>query len=100
MIARIFQVLIVSIVASLVSFGILAQSNSQTQRVDYKVGFLGVPCHPEVEWNEVNLQRMKDLGFNVLQLNIAWGYRHIQYYNRGLIKEFASIYEIYTTIHV
>jgi hypothetical protein len=43
--------------------------------VDYKVGFLGVPCHPEVDWNEANLKRMKDLGFNVLQLNIAWGYR-------------------------
>ncbi|NBT24484.1 hypothetical protein EBT11_07565 [bacterium] len=29
----------------------------------------------EVAWNAENLQRMKDLGFNVLQLNIAWGYR-------------------------
>jgi len=45
------------------------------QRVDYKIGFLGAPCHPEVDWSEANLQRMKKLGFNVLQLNIAWGYR-------------------------
>ena len=39
------------------------------------MGFLGVPCHPEVDWDDANLQRMKDLGFNGLQLNIAWGYR-------------------------
>jgi len=45
------------------------------QRVDYKIGFLGAPSFPKVEWNDGNLQRMKDLGFNVMQLNIAWGSR-------------------------
>lgn len=40
-----------------------------------KVGFLGAPSFPEVEWNDENMQRMKDLGFNAMQLNIAWGYR-------------------------
>jgi len=56
---------------------IQAQPNGSgaAQRVDYKVGFLGVPSHPQVDWNAANLQRMKNLGFNVLQLNIAWGYR-------------------------
>ncbi|NDE85751.1 MAG: hypothetical protein EB056_07005, partial [Verrucomicrobia bacterium] len=75
MAVKIFQILFLSVVASLLSCEILAESNRQAQRVDYKVGFLGVPCHPEVAWNADNLQRMKDLGFNVLQLNIAWGYR-------------------------
>jgi len=43
--------------------------------VDYRVGFLGAPCHPHVEWNDANLERLKALGFNCIQLNIAWGYR-------------------------
>jgi hypothetical protein len=45
------------------------------RRVDYRVGFLGAPCHPQVEWNDANLERLKSLGFNCIQLNIAWGYR-------------------------
>jgi len=45
------------------------------RRVDYRVGFLGAPCHPHVEWNDANLERLKSLGFNSIQLNIAWGYR-------------------------
>lgn len=45
------------------------------QQVEYKVGILGAPDYPGLEWNDANMQRMKDLGFNTLQLNIAWGYR-------------------------
>lgn len=45
------------------------------QQLEYKVGFLGVPDNPEVAWNDENMQKMKDLGFNTIQLNIAWGYR-------------------------
>ena len=52
------------------------------QRVTYKVGFLGAPSFPEAEnpalkikWDKANMQRMKDLGFNAMQLNIAWAYR-------------------------
>lgn len=45
------------------------------RRIDYRVGFLGAPCHPQVEWNDENLERLKALGFNCIQLNIAWGYR-------------------------
>jgi hypothetical protein len=70
-----FKVFFLGVLSILLAGKIHAQSNGDPQRVDYKVGFLGVPCHPEVEWNAANLQRMKDLGFNVLQLNIAWGYR-------------------------
>lgn len=46
-----------------------------SQRVEYKVGFLGTPSYPNVDWNDDNMEIMKDLGFNAMQLNIAWGYR-------------------------
>ena len=52
-----------------------AQQNNEAPQTKYRVGFLGVPDEPEVEWNDANMQRMKDLGFNTLQLNIAWGSR-------------------------
>ena len=71
----ILQVLLLGVISIFLTGEIRAQSNGDTQRVEYKVGFLGAPSHPEVEWNDANLKRMKDLGFNVLQLNIAWGYR-------------------------
>ncbi len=45
------------------------------QNVDYKIGILGAPSFPNVEWNDQNMQLMKGLGFNAMQLNIAWGYR-------------------------
>ena len=72
---RCFQHLLLGIVLMLAAAETRAQSHGDAQVVDYKVGFLGAPCHPKVDWNAANLQRMKDLGFNVLQLNIAWGYR-------------------------
>jgi len=42
---------------------------------DYKVAILGCPSNPLIEWNEQNLIKLRDLGFNVMQLNIAWGCR-------------------------
>lgn len=51
-----------------------AQRNARPA-LTYKVGFLGAPSYPKVEWNDANMQKMKDLGFNAMQLNIAWGYR-------------------------
>ncbi len=44
-------------------------------RLEYSVALLGCPCRPDVEWNRENLVRLKDLGFNTLQLNVAWGAR-------------------------
>lgn len=48
----------------------------------YRVGFLGLPSSSEqfkmlrdVPWTRENLQRLKDLGFNTIQLNVAWGRR-------------------------
>jgi hypothetical protein len=56
----------------IVPIAVFAQGNQQLQ---YKVGFLGVPSFPKVQWDDANMQRMKELGFNTMQLNIAWGYR-------------------------
>jgi hypothetical protein len=47
-----------------------------------RVGFLGNPDSSTpfrfwkvVPWSDVNLNRLKDLGFNAIQVNIAWGPR-------------------------
>ncbi len=53
----------------------LLASKLKAQQLELKVGFLGTPDHPDVEWNDENMQLMKDLGFNTMQLNIAWGSR-------------------------
>jgi hypothetical protein len=41
----------------------------------YRVGFLGCPSRPQIAWNEENLGRLQEYGFNTIQLNIAWGSR-------------------------
>lgn len=58
----------------------MAKQSSETaaaaaQIFDYRIGFLGCPPHPDVEWSEANFDRLKKLGFNTVQLNIAWGDR-------------------------
>lgn len=51
------------------------------QNLRYKIGFLGIPysiegkMHVPVEWNDENIGRLKSLGFNTIQLNVAWGSR-------------------------
>jgi len=47
-----------------------------------RVGFLGNPNSADpfkfwrvVPWTDANLQRLKDLGFNTIQVNVAWGPR-------------------------
>ena len=46
-----------------------------TDAFRYRVGILGCPARPAVAWNQANLLRLQELGFNTMQLNIAWGYR-------------------------
>ncbi len=41
----------------------------------YKIGILGCPAEPDIRWTAENIERLKTLGFNALQLAIAWGYR-------------------------
>lgn len=46
-----------------------------TTAFSYRTGFLGCPSKPDVPWTQENIQRLVDLGFNCVQLNIAWGSR-------------------------
>jgi hypothetical protein len=48
----------------------------------YRIGFLGEPASSipfqyisPVEWNIDNIARLKALGFNTIQINVAWGPR-------------------------
>lgn len=41
----------------------------------YRIGLLGSPAQPALEWNDKNLEELKSLGFNAMQINIAWGCR-------------------------
>ncbi|MBI4978527.1 MAG: hypothetical protein HZC28_13695 [Spirochaetes bacterium] len=43
----------------------------------YKVGFLGIPGGQPIadKWTAENIERLKALGFNTIQLNVAWGSR-------------------------
>ena len=67
----------------LISVGCAPKTNSSkvTPSLSYQVGFLGVPfsiegkMHIPVEWNAENIGRLKSLGFNMIQLNVAWGSR-------------------------
>lgn len=51
------------------------KQEDSNQFFKYKVGILGAPSLPNVEWNDKNMELMKELGFNTMQLNVAWGYR-------------------------
>lgn len=41
----------------------------------YRIGLLGSPAQPEIEWTDKNLEELKALGFQAMQINIAWGCR-------------------------
>ncbi len=45
--------------------------------LSYKVGFLGIPGGQSIDdkWTGENIERLKNLGFNTIQLNVAWGSR-------------------------
>lgn len=42
---------------------------------DYRVGFLGCPVRTMPHWEREHLVALRDLGFNTIQLNVAWGSR-------------------------
>lgn len=44
-------------------------------RLKYRVAVVGAPSCPDVPWTKENLEKLKGLGFNAVQLNIAWGGR-------------------------
>ncbi|EIP97949.1 hypothetical protein OpiT1DRAFT_02399 [Opitutaceae bacterium TAV1] len=41
----------------------------------FKIALLGSPVRPDVPWTDENVRKLRTLGFNTLQLNIAWGAR-------------------------
>lgn len=63
------------IFSAILSLFLLGCKQDKNDSFKYKVGILGAPSSPNVEWNDKNIVLMKELGFNTMQLNIAWGYR-------------------------
>jgi hypothetical protein len=59
----------------------LSKSILQSGALEYKVGFLGIPSSitPEmpipVPWTRETVGQLKKLGFNTIQVNVAWGTR-------------------------
>jgi len=41
----------------------------------YKVAIIGTPTNTDIRYDAKQLGALKQLGFNTIQLNIAWGYR-------------------------
>ena len=59
-----------------------ALAGSGAGRLAYKVGFLGIPSSTTefemrvpVPWRRESIRQLKQLGFNTIQLNVAWGTR-------------------------
>ena len=59
-----------------------AGAGSEGGRLDYKIGFLGIPSSATqfemsvpVPWTRETVGQLKKLGFNTIQLNVAWGRR-------------------------
>ncbi|MDR3626283.1 MAG: hypothetical protein P4L45_05595 [Ignavibacteriaceae bacterium] len=74
--SNLLYVLIIMACCQIILFqNIIAQNYNKVQNIEYKVGFLGVPDNPVVNWDDANISKMKEIGFNVMQLNIAWGSR-------------------------
>lgn len=48
---------------------------SDNHPFDLRVAILGSPSRPDVAWSRENLEKLRSLGFNTIQLNIAWGAR-------------------------
>lgn len=67
---------VLCLIALVFATGLPAEAqNLNTKSVKFKVGILGAPDNPYVHWNDSNMERMKKLGFNAMQLDIAWGSR-------------------------
>ena len=43
----------------------------------YKIAIIGNPIKPDIRYDDVQLKALKKLGFNTIQLNIAWGSRPV-----------------------
>jgi hypothetical protein len=50
-------------------------STGQPAGYKYKIAIIGNPANPDIRYDEAQLSALKKLGFNTIQLNIAWGAR-------------------------
>jgi hypothetical protein len=50
-------------------------STGQQPGYKYKIAIIGNPVNADLRYDEVQLAALKKLGFNTIQLNIAWGAR-------------------------
>lgn len=48
---------------------------AQRSEYKYKIAIIGNPANPDIRYDDVQLTALKKLGFNTIQLNIAWGAR-------------------------
>ena len=46
-----------------------------TQEFQYRIALVGTPDFPDMRYDDSQLSALRDLGFNTIQLNIAWGAR-------------------------
>jgi len=50
-------------------------SLAQRSEFQYKIAIIGNPANPDIRYDDAQLAALKKLGFNTIQLNIAWGAR-------------------------
>lgn len=48
---------------------------AQPSRFKYKIAIIGNPANPDIRYDDAQLKGLRNLGFNTIQLNIAWGAR-------------------------
>jgi hypothetical protein len=56
-------------------FGIVTAPAQTSPRFKYRVAIIGNPVVPDTRWDDKQLSALKKLGFNTVQINIAWGSR-------------------------
>ena len=52
-----------------------ACSERQVDPFKYKIAIVGNPSDPDMRYDSAQMSALKNMGFNTLQLNIAWGAR-------------------------
>ena len=64
-----------AVLSVLCLLGVSCCKQQQKDPFRYKVAIIGNPSNPDIRYDESQMQAIKDLGYNTLQLNIAWGAR-------------------------
>jgi hypothetical protein len=64
---KIFHVILFALACQLVT--------GQQSGYKYKIAIIGNPANADIRYDEAQLTALKKLGFNTIQLNIAWGAR-------------------------